>query len=108
MAVKFFRLNFILFLVCFFSFEIAGFADPHDGLVPDQDIENEFEMVRPVCYKLVKVPVPEKLSLDDISEPLPEKELVDFVPFSVPASHSTHNFFISGAKLARELSTIAS
>lgn len=108
MTAKFFRLNFIVLLLCFFSVEIVGGFDPQDGLSqPDTDIEADLELVRPISYKLVKIPVPEKESLKEIPEFREEKQNDESAPFYGLISHATHNFFVSGAKRARELSTIS-
>ncbi len=106
MTVKYFRFNLILLLICFLSVEMIGIADPHDGLEhPELEVENE--VVRPVSYKLTKIPVPEKLPTQDVFEPTIEKKILEFISVFFPVSHSTYNFSSSGAKLARELSTIS-
>lgn len=104
MTAKYFRLNLIFFLISFFTIEVLGPVDFLDGFT-HSDIETETEIARPVIYKLTKIPVSEKLVLTVVAISLPKKHLVEPDPLHLPASHSTHNFFISGAKLAREIST---
>lgn len=104
MTTKYFRLNLIFFLICFFTIEAVGPVDILEGFT-HSDIETETEIARPVIYKLTKIPVSEKIVLAVVAVSLPKKHQVEPDPLFIPASHSTHNFFISGAKLAREIST---
>lgn len=107
MKVKYLQLKFIVFLLFFFSIEITGIFEPVTNLhLPDVDIENEVELARPVSYKLAKIPVKESIELNECEESSFEFVTTDFESVYSPVSYTTHSFCKSGAKLARELSTI--